>query len=394
MDYQFVPYSGPFGDPPKKPPEKPPKKPSPGPEKGNSKPPMSCDRCYKDHRTCTGGRPCDRCKDYSWECVTIRHLLKRGPVRGASSAAERILGALMQAEPSFEQYIIGLLGNRRLPGSEHTLLHMLRNDSAAGQKGFRNAFTESQLFEQVCAPRQIADIPGSQPAGSSIVAQNAPSAGTYVNYLQTTTSADNVPTSQQYSITPNVLYTAGQGGEQRGEQRQEMTAVTQTPIAQQYTGSTFNGIYTPLTYGQQLPMMTSADDIPNTQQYAASNVAYNPSYSSEQHQDVAAVNRTPIAQQYTGGTFNGVSTSLPQGEYLQTMAPAFYDGPTAQPYGNSGTYDYGLTYPVAGENLQPTAFSALPPASHYQPAPAPENYNDPSTNAAEWEDAPVNWEFQ
>ncbi|RYP27192.1 hypothetical protein DL767_007785 [Monosporascus sp. MG133] len=321
MEYQFVPYSGPSGEAPKKP---------PGPKRGTRKGTMSCNRCYKDHRTCTGGRPCDRCKDSKWECVTVRHLMKRGPIGGAGAAAERILGALLRVEPSFEQYAVGLLSDRRPPGSEHTLLYMLRNNSAAERRAFSNAFTESQLYEQVYPRRQIADIPSAQQAGSSGAAYNAPSPGTHGDYPQATTSADGVPTTQQYSITPNAVYTAGQDGEQRGEQRREVAAVNHPSIAQQYTDSTFNGIYTPLTYG----------------------------------------------------------------EYLQTMAPAFYDTPIAQPYGNSGMYDYGLTYPVAREDLQSTAFSALPPASHYQPAPAPGNCNGPSTNAAEWEDAHVSWKYQ
>ncbi|RYP44132.1 hypothetical protein DL768_009367 [Monosporascus sp. mg162] len=286
MNYQFMPYSGPSEDPPKKPP----KKPSSGPGKGPRKGPMSCDRCYKDHRTCRGGRPCDRCKDFGWECVTVRHFLKQGPVRGASTAAERILGALMRAEPSFEQYIIGLLSDRRLPGSEHTLLHTLRNNNAAEQRAFRNAFTESQLYGQVCPPRQIANTPSAHQAASSGAVHSAPGPGTHVYYPQTATPAEDIPNTQECD--------------------------------------TFNAMYSP----------------------------------------------------------------LPQGEYLHTMAPAFYDAPIAQQYGNSGMHDYGLTYPVVGEDLQSTAFSALSPASHYQPA--PQTSNGASTNAAEWEDAHVNWEYQ
>ncbi|RYP72138.1 hypothetical protein DL771_004372 [Monosporascus sp. 5C6A] len=248
--------------------------------------------------------------------------MKRGPVGGASSAAERILGALMRVEPGFEQYAIGVLRNRRPPGSEHTLLHMLRNDSAAEQKGFRNTFTGSQLYEQVCPPRQIADTPSAPQARSSGA---APSPGTNADYPQATTSTDGVLSTSQYSITPNVVYTATRDDELRGDQRQGMTAA----------------------------------------------------------------NKTPIAQQYTGGAFNCIPTLLPQDEYLQAPAPTFYDAPIAQSYGNFSMYDYGLTYPVAGEDLQSTAFSALSPASHYQPAPVPENIN-----AAEWVDEYVNWEYQ
>ncbi|RYO85754.1 hypothetical protein DL764_009115 [Monosporascus ibericus] len=244
MEYRFVPYTGQSGEAPVESRKEGPNKLSSGPKKGTSKGPM-----------------------------------KPGPISGVRSAAERILGALLRVEPSFEQYAIGLLSDRRLPGSEHTLLHTLRNSSAAERKAFRNA------FQGIAALRTGA-------------AYNASSPDALVGYSQTTAWEGGVHTSQQYSITPNFLYTAGQAG----EQVQEMTAVSRTPIAQQYTGSTFNGIYTPLTYGQQLPIMTSADDIPNPQQY---------------------------------DTFNAMYSPLPQCEHLQTMAPAFYNAPIVQPYGNS-----------------------------------------------------------
>ncbi|RYP20641.1 hypothetical protein DL765_002712 [Monosporascus sp. GIB2] len=413
MDYTFVSY-GPSGEPP----VEPPKKGTPGPKKGARNSGKSCDKCYKDHRVCTGGRPCDRCKASNWECVTIRDSLKRGPIAGAGTAAERILGSLMRVEPGFEQYVIGLLRNRRAPDSEHSLLHMLRTSSAAKQKAFRNAFTESRLFEQVCLPRQIADSPRAQQTGSLGGAHNTPSAGSLVDYPQMPTSADGVPTAQQYPITPNAVYTAVQDGEQSGEQGQEMTAASQAPIAQQYTDSTFNGNYTPLTYGEQLPIMASADDIPNSLQYDATNVAYNPSDDGEQDQEIEAMDDTAITQhcgtlnamysplshsqqpptmpsadhiqntqQYAIGSdvahysvqdveqhqeaaavchtstqqydpFNAIHSPLLNGEQLQVMVPTF-ELSIAQPYNNSSIYDYGLTYPVHGEDPESILFPGL-----------------------------------
>ncbi|RYO89852.1 hypothetical protein DL766_010484 [Monosporascus sp. MC13-8B] len=436
MDYNFVSY-GPSGEPPLEPP----KKRTPGPKKGTPNTAKSCDKCYKDHRVCTGGRPCDRCKASNWECVTIRHSLKRGPIAGAGTAAERILGALVRVEPGFEQYVIGLLSNRRAPDSEHTLLHMLRDSSAAEQKVFRNAFIRSRLYDQVCPPRQIADSPRAQQTGSLGGAHNPPGPGSRVDYSQMTTSADGVPTAQQDPTTPNVVYTAGQDGEQSGEQRREMTAVSQAPIAQQYTDSTFNGNYTPLAYGEQLPIMASADDILNSLQYDATNVAYNPSDDGEQDREVEAMVDTAITRHCAtlnamysplshsqqpqtmpsaddmqntqqcaitsdvahypvqdaeqrqetatvGHTsaqlydpFNAIHSPLLNGEQLKATVPTF-ELPITQPYENSSMYDYDLTYPVHEEDPESILFPGLRSASHYQPAPAPESYNGPSTNPA------------
>ncbi|RYP48283.1 hypothetical protein DL768_005793 [Monosporascus sp. mg162] len=56
------------------------------------------------------------------------------------------------------------------------------------QMVFRNAFGGSEAMTlQLCLPRETADNPSAQQAGSSGAAHNAPSPGTHADYLQTTT---------------------------------------------------------------------------------------------------------------------------------------------------------------------------------------------------------------